>query len=72
MMSAISYLHAHAKKSSDRLFCAFLNSSGEVIDSYTYRLIDTRTNCMASELWKAGKIEFSRPVLLVGTCGLKR
>ncbi len=49
----------------------FLDSSGETIDSYTYRRFHQRSNYVAARLADGGAVRFGEPVLLVYEPGLE-
>jgi thioester reductase-like protein len=70
MTSVVSHLVARARDYPDKLFSAFLDGSGQVTESYTYRKINERSNYIAQQLQELGKIRFNQPVLLVYNPGL--
>ncbi len=50
---------------------AFLDSSGQTTDSYTYRRFNERSNYVAARLADCGTVRFGEPVLLVYEPGLE-
>jgi thioester reductase-like protein len=71
MKSIIHSLEESARLQPDELLYAFLNGTGEVVDSYTYRSFHERTNYMAAALQHSGVVRHNEPVLLVYPPGLE-
>jgi acyl-CoA synthetase (AMP-forming)/AMP-acid ligase II/acyl carrier protein len=64
-------LEESAWQQPDALLYAFLDATGEVVDSYTYRRFHERTNHMADVLRRTGVVGHNKPVLLVYPPGLE-
>lgn len=67
----VAYLEDGARRRADETLYVFLDSSGETVDSYTYRRFHERSNHVAARLSETGAVPFGQPVLLVYEPGLE-
>lgn len=71
MEDLVAYLKKQVDRQGDETLYSFLDSSGETIDSYTYRRFHERSNYVAARLAETGAVRFGQPVLVAYEPGLE-